>query len=159
MSPSTARSLRSFLVVLASASAAAPPLAQEQLATFEVTAVVVPRCRIDSSGDVSFGALDPGRATDGAAFGLVRVACTRGTTYRVLVDNGRAFDPRRGMRTMRRFSGEALPYELSTQGDRGIASGWQRPAEVRLDARIRARDYADLPGGTYEDILRISLEY
>ena len=29
--------------------------AQEHLATFEVSAVVVPRCRIDSSGDVSFG--------------------------------------------------------------------------------------------------------
>lgn len=141
--------------------ALAPPqlCALEQLATMEASAVIVPRCRVESPADVSFGELDPGRALDVTVSSTVRVACTRGTTYRVLFDNGRAYDSERASRAMRRNTGERLPYALIAEGDRGIATGWQRPLEVRLRASIRSQDYVNLPGGTYEDVLRISIEY
>ena len=158
MSLSTARSLRIFLVVLASASAVAPHMRRS---TWQHLRRAQSLCRGAGStppATCRSGALDPGRATDGAAFGLVRwfalaarLAVFWSTTDEHLIRD-RACVPWVGSVV------RLCPTSLQLGGDRRIASGWG-PAEVRLDARIRVCDYVDLPGGTHEDILRISLEF
>lgn len=134
-------------------------LLQAQVLSFEASAQVIPRCRVESGGDIAFGELDPGRARDSAATTSIRVACTRGTAYRLTVDQGAAFDATRATRTMRRSTGERLPYALTAPSEFGVATGWQRPIDVRLQATVKAADYVNLPGGTYEDIVKIVIEY
>lgn len=130
-----------------------------QVLSFDASAQVIPRCRVETGGDIAFGELDPGRARDSTAATTIRVACTRGTGYRLTVDQGAAFDATRATRTMRRSTGERLPYALTASGEFGIATGWQRPIDVRLQATVKAADYVNLPGGTYEDIVKIVIEY
>lgn len=130
-----------------------------QVLSFDASAQVIPRCRVESGGEIAFGELDPGRARDSAAATTIRVACTRGTTYRLAIDRGNAFDSARGSRTMKRSTGERLPYELAVSGEHGVATGWQRPIDVRLQATVKALDYVNLPGGTYEDVIRVTIEH
>jgi hypothetical protein len=41
----------------------------------------------------------------------------------------------------------------------GLGSGWFQPTIVRLSASVKGSDYVDLPGGQYQDVVRISVEY
>lgn len=150
------RAARSALSLLLCACSSA---VEPQVLSFEASAQVIPRCRIESAGDLEFGELDPGRARDGVAVTSIRVACTRGTAYRLMVDQGAAYDSARATRTMRRNTGERLPYALSAPGEYGVAAGWQRPVDLRLQATVKAIDYVNLPGGTYEDSVKVVIEY
>ncbi len=133
--------------------------AQEQVATFEVSASVSIRCKVQTLGDIAFGALDPAQAINTFATTEASVACTRGATYRLLVDEGRNFDARRKLRQMVSYSGETLPYTLEIVDAKGLANGWFRPSLIRFNASVRGTDYIDLPAGQYQDVIRISIEY
>ncbi len=133
--------------------------AQERVAEFDVSASVGVRCKVESRGDIAFGSLDPAQAVNTFSATEVRVACTRGAVYRLNVDNGRSFSTALTTRQMTSTRGEALPYALAIDSRGGHGHGWFSPSIVRLSASVRGLDYVDLPGGQYQDVIRISVEY
>jgi|GEM_PF-2737365 len=134
-------------------------LGQERVGGLDVSVSVAVRCRVESRGDIAFGALDPSQAVNTFATTEARVACTRGAVYRLLVDNGHNFSAPLATRQMTSERGDALPYALSIESNVGLGSGWSQPSVVRLSASVKGRDYVDLPGGQYQDVIRISVEY
>jgi len=134
-------------------------LAQERVGGLDVSASVGVRCKVESHGDIAFGALDPAQAVNTFAATEARVSCTRGAVYRLVVDNGRNFNGVRSSRQMLSERGEVLPYMLTIENNGGLGNGWFQPSVTRLAANVKGSDYIDLPGGHYQDVIRISVEY
>ncbi len=153
--------IRAFLLcaVLVCLCYSSNTLAQERLAGLDVSASVTVRCKVESRGDIAFGALDPAQAINTFASTEARVSCTRCAVYRIAVDNGRNFNAVRGARQMVSERGEALAYTLTIENSGGLGNGWFKPSVTRLVANVRGNDYVDLPGGHYQDVVRISVEY
>jgi len=156
----TART-RALSLTLAAASAMLGSVckAQERVAGIDVSAAVAIRCKVETRGEIAFGALDPAQAVNTFAVTEARVACTRGAVYRLIVDNGRNFDGKLQRRRMTSGANAVLPYTLDVLGAEGIATGWFRPAVVRLAASVSGIDYIDLPAGQYQDVIRVLIEY
>jgi len=153
------KGLVSLCALLVSMVCASHAWSQERVAGLEVSASVGVRCKVESRGDIAFGALDPAQAINTFATTEARVACTRGAVYRLVIDRGRNYDTDRSTRQMISERGASLPYKLSVESGGGIGEGWFQPSITRLAASVQGGDYVDLPGGHYQDVIRISVEY
>jgi spore coat protein U-like protein len=141
------KGLVSLCALLVSMVCASHAWSQERVAGLEVSASVGVRCKVESRGDIAFGALDPAQAINTFATTEARVACTRN------------YDTDRSTRQMISERGASLPYKLSVESGGGIGEGWFQPSITRLAASVQGSDYVDLPGGHYQDVIRISVEY
>jgi spore coat protein U-like protein len=127
-----------------------------ETSAIQVQANVVPRCYIQSTEEIRFGALDPGQATNVSGQGAVTLACARGVDFRLVADRG--LNERSGMRNMAAPGGGALPYVLRAETINGIGQGFAAPVRMTIEATVAGTDYRDLPANTYSDTIRIYLE-
>jgi spore coat protein U-like protein len=143
--------LRPLLAAAAFAALLAAAPASAQSTTFQVTANVARVCTIAAT-PVAFGAYDPVSANGTAAAaatatGTVTVACTRGQTYRVSLDDGANYSA--GRRMQLGASGEYLSYELYQ--DAAFGTVWNTTNQVAGSATSRdsvaLTVYGRLPGG------------
>jgi spore coat protein U-like protein len=149
----------------------APASAQTRTTTFQVTASVAANCTI-SATTLAFGAYDPVDANATAPLdgqGGVTIACTRGSTASIGMDNGSYYSSGRRM-----SDGQATPsfltYELFQDASRatpwGNASGsWFTPAVAPSKAprtfpvygRVAAGQ--DAPAGSYSDTVTATVNF
>jgi len=155
--------LLAALVALAALSARA----ENRFTTLLVQSSVASNCRIAVS-DLSFGAYDPlvthaSSSLDASA--VLTVACTKGITVNVLVDDGSHGDA--GVRRMASGS-QNLSYELfrdasrSSPWDRGNALalravGVFTPATLGVYGRIPAGQV--VPAGAYSDTVTATVDF
>jgi len=59
---------------------------------FQVTATVEGSCKINSTGELSFGTYDPLSTTDKEATNTISITCSNGTSYSIGLDGGSTGD-------------------------------------------------------------------
>ncbi len=125
-------------------------------ADVRVTASVVNNCKILSTNDINFGALDPAVANDRSAQGSISFVCTKNVDYALTADQGSNFDAASSRRQMK-GGNEFLPYALAQASFSGKGAGFGNPLSVTLAAAIAGADYRNLPAADYVDVLRVTL--
>jgi len=126
--------------------------------SFAVSASVTANCTI-SAGTLAFGAYDPVVANASANLdqtSTISVACTKGATASVALDNGSNFS---GGRRMKSGTTDFLGYEMYS--DSGRATVWNSTAPVAYTATSKAASSLtvygrvaagqDVPAGSYSD--------
>lgn len=151
------RAVATWIVCWAVLWSMAPAAWAGDAATVRVSATVLGVCKIASVDDIRFGELDPSRPVDVEARGAVRLLCTRGVDYRLVVDAGQSRDATTGLRRMR-GGGAFLPYTLTAEDFSGVGAGFRTPIELPLTATVHGDDYRDLPAAHYDDVIRVVLE-
>lgn len=126
-------------------------------ADVRVTASVVNNCKILSTKDINFGALDPAIANDRTAQGSVSFVCTKNVDYALTADQGANFDAASKRRQMKGGDRDFLPYALERDSFSGRGAGFGNPLEVTLAAAITGADYKNLPAADYVDVLRVTI--
>jgi spore coat protein U-like protein len=162
--------LGSLAAILAGMAASSPVHAvSTATGNLEVTANVVPTCRIVSTGVLDFGSFMRGASTIDAVANLI-VRCSYGASFSVSIDAGRS--PEGGQRRMKHDTGtEALVYTVSQ--DAGHATTWGSGASAKpavgtgadqtlaIYGRLQppAEDATQTRPGNYADTLTITVEY
>jgi len=139
------------------AAATSAAFAADQ-ADVRVTASVLNNCKIISTKDINFGALDPAAATDRSANGAVSFLCTKNVEYALSADQGTNFDGASKRRQMKGGDKDFLPYALENDSFAGKGAGFSTPLSVTLTANVAGTDYKDLPAADYADVLRVTLK-
>jgi len=145
-----------ILIAAALAAATTSAFAADQ-ADVRVTASVLNNCKIISTKDINFGALDPAAATDRSANGAVSFVCTKNVDYALSADQGANFDGASKRRQMKGGDKDFLPYALEKDTFAGKGSGFSTPLNITLTANVAGNDYKDLPAANYADLLRVTL--
>ncbi len=150
--------MKTTRIILATlvAAAASQAFAADQ-ADVRVTASVLNNCKIISTKDINFGALDPAAATDRTANGSVSFVCTKNVDYALTADSGVNFDSASKSRRMKGGDKDFLPYALAADSFSGKGAGFSTPLSVTLTANLAGASYKDLPAADYADVLRVTL--
>ncbi len=126
-------------------------------ADVKVKASVLNNCKINSTNDINFGALDPAVASDNTASSSVIFTCTKNVDYVLNADNGSHFDNASGKRRMKGADSNYLPYSLAQSSFTGQGMGFTNPITVALSASVQGSDYRDLPADNYLDTLHLTI--
>ncbi len=146
-----------ILIAALIASATSMAFAADQ-ADVRVTASVLNNCKIVSTKDINFGALDPAAAADRSANGAVSFVCTKNVDYALTTDQGANFDGASQRRQMKGGEADFLPYALANDTFTGKGAGFSTPLNITLTANVAGNDYKDLPAADYADVLRVTLK-
>lgn len=146
---------RIALATIIAASAVGAQAADQ--ADVRVTASVINNCKIISTRDINFGALDPATANDRTANGSVNFVCTKNVDYALTADQGANFDAAAKRRQMKGGDRDFLPYALERESFSGKGAGFGNPLSVTLTASVAGADYKNLPAADYVDVLRVTL--
>jgi spore coat protein U domain-containing protein, fimbrial subunit CupE1/2/3/6 len=152
--------LRTVLGAAALAAIVSAAPASAGSTTFQVSATVARVCTIAATNvSLTYDPVVANASAAATANGTVTVACTRGETYRVSLDNGLNYSGGRRLRLG--ATGEYLTYDLYQ--DSGYATTWDGTNQVARTAANRApvdlTVYASIPGGqdvpvgTYTDTI------
>lgn len=150
--------MRRAALALGFLCALSQPVRSSDTQGVQVSANVLPRCFIQSTEEIRFGALDPGQAANVSGQGAVTLACARGVDFRLVTDRGRNADAA-GSRRMGASDGSMLPYALRAETTFGTGQGFAAPVRMAIEASIAGADYRDLPANTYTDVIRVYLEH
>ncbi|WP_197433050.1 spore coat protein U domain-containing protein [Janthinobacterium sp. B9-8] len=125
-----------------------------------VSAEVIGSCVFAQPDDVvlDFGGLTPGQG-DRNVVGEVSFSCSKGTRYKVELDNGLYFNQGQG-RTRKMANskgGDYLPYHLQSSLSGGVGSGEAVLIPLKLSASVRGADYLAIKTGNYSDLVVLKI--
>ncbi|STQ91461.1 spore coat protein U domain-containing protein [Iodobacter fluviatilis] len=125
-----------------------------------VSAEVAGSCVFARPDDVvlNFGGLTPGQG-DRQVIGEVSFSCSKGTHYKVELDNGRYFNQGLGQgRKMGSIKGgDYLPYNLQSSLSSGTGAGEAVLIPLKLSASVRGADYLAIKTGDYSDLVVLKI--
>lgn len=164
-------SLRLTIAVFAPVIAMATPLAHAQSqgngnnpgsASVDVVvrATLLPSCRIQTGKNPSIHfQIDPSTTGRRMARNEIDFQCTRGTNFRVLVNNGAPNTTVTGL-TLKPKNGpalDALPYTLSSTLDKTTGQGFGTASNIKLTVTAALDNYTDAPAGEYDDTVTVEI--
>lgn len=124
-------------------------------ATVTVSAQVVGNCKFITDGSVNF-TLDPG--VGGNVTGTVTNPtfwCTKNANWTITDDKGLNADGTQ--RRMKKTDGtEMIPYAFSYTAN-GTGQGRTNPLTMNIAASVAEADYIDMPAGTYNDTVTLTI--
>ncbi|AZN36367.1 spore coat protein U domain-containing protein [Iodobacter ciconiae] len=125
-----------------------------------VSAEVVGMCAFSRPNDVilDFGGLTPGQG-DRSVMAEVSFSCSKGTRYKVELDNGLHFN--KGQSRSRKMAntkgGDFLPYLLQSSLNSGTGHGEAILIPLKLSASVRGLDYLGIKTGSYSDLVVLKI--
>jgi spore coat protein U-like protein len=145
-----------------------PPLRYVEGA-IDVSATVVPNCRIDLT-PLRFGSYDPLGMHSNAYLDAstdILLTCTRNSRATVVMDEGRGSAPGRDSRGLL-FGNDRLDYQIFTnserteiwgRGSRAVHVSSQQSARQRLTVYGRIPAGQEVPSGTYFDVVTATVDF
>jgi spore coat protein U-like protein len=125
-----------------------------------VSAEVVGTCVFARPNDVvlDFGGLTPGQG-DRNVVSEVSFSCSKGTRYKVELDNGLYFNQGQGRsrKMANTKGGDYLPYFLQSSLSGGVGSGEAVLIPLKLSASVRGSDYLAIKVGNYSDLVVLKI--